>query len=149
MNLARLIFLEFIPRSADVGLLLLRVWLGLTMLFNHGLGKLKRFNEIAPHFPDPLSFGSQTSLAIAIFAEVVCSVLLIVGVVTRAALIPLMVTMLVAFIAVHRMQLAAQPSPPGSGELAFVYLAAFAALFIAGPGRFSLEERRPLPASTV
>jgi putative oxidoreductase len=151
MNLARLICLEFLPRSVDAGLLVLRVWLGLTMLINHGWQKAANFRQIAEKFPDPLSFGQETSLALAVFAETACSLLLIAGFITRIAVLPLMITMAVAFVSVHKSRLAVDSPPPGSGELAFIYLAAFVCLFIAGPGRYSLDERRapaagPAPA---
>jgi putative oxidoreductase len=144
MNLARLICLEFLPRSADLGLLVLRVWLGLTMLVNHGWQKVVTFRELSAKFPDPMSFGKETSLALVIFAEVVCSLLLIGGFITRVALLPLMTTMAVAFASVHQLQL----TGPKSGELAFIYLATFVCLFIAGPGRFSFDQKRsPAPKS--
>lgn len=139
MNLSRLIFLEFLPRSPDVGLLVLRLWLGLTMLLNHGVTKMMNFDSLAPKFADPLNFGSATSLALAIFAEVVCSLLVIFGLVTHVALLPLIFLLIVAFAGIHEMKL----SGPQSGELAFIYLAGFVALFIAGPGRYSFDERRP------
>ena len=46
----------------SLALLILRVWLGMTMLINHGVGKLTSFSEKAPDFPDPLGVGHATSL---------------------------------------------------------------------------------------
>jgi putative oxidoreductase len=45
--------------------------------------------------------------------------------------------MSVAFFLVHKMAL----KGPGSGELAFTYLAAFVVLLLAGPGRFALDAK--------
>jgi putative oxidoreductase len=132
------LLLDFLPRSHDIGLLLLRLWVGLTMAFNHGLAKVRNFGEMAKQFPDMLGFGSSTSLALVTFSELACGILVAVGLATRLALIPLIVTMGVAFVAVHKLQVA---PGPGSGELAFVYLGAFLTLFVAGAGRFSIDER--------
>ena len=133
----RLLLLDFLPRSADAGLLLLRVWLGLSLLLLHGLAKLKGFSEMSSKFPDPLGVGSPASLGMAIFAEVVCSVLITLGLFTRFAATVLAITMATAFFLVHKMAL----SGPSSGELAFIYLAGFVALLVAGGGRFAIDAK--------
>jgi len=129
--------LNFIPGSADAALLVLRLWLGLTMLLNHGWQKLMGFGEMAAKFSDPLGVGPTTSLVLAIFAEVICSILLALGVFTRFAALVLAITMGVAFYGVHGLKLVGQ----GSGELAFIYLAGFVTLFLAGGGRFGFDGR--------
>lgn len=119
------------------GLFVLRVWLGSSMLLNHGLGKLQKFESLRGDFPDPLGVGHVASLAMAIFAEFLCSLLLVLGLFTRFAALVLSVTMGVAFFMVHRTAL----SGAQSGELAFIYLAGFLALLVAGPGRFSIDQK--------
>jgi putative oxidoreductase len=59
------------------------------------------------------------------------------GLLGRFAAVGTGITMAVAFFLVHEAKLA---RGPGSGEMAFVYLAGFVALLIAGPGRFSLDQ---------
>ena len=132
----KILRLEFLPASPDASLLALRLWLGLTLLLNHGLGKLMKFGEMASEFPDPLGVGHTPSLVLAVFGEVVCSTLLVLGLFGRFAALGLTVNMAVAFLLVHQAKLA---MGPGSGELAFAYLAGFVALLIAGTGRFSLD----------
>ncbi len=127
--------LSFLPQSPDLALLLLRLWLGLSMLLLHGKGKLTGFSAMADKFPDPLGVGSQISLGMAVFAEVVCSALLVVGFLTRFAALMLAVTMAVAYFIQHKMAL----SGAGSGELAFIYLAGFLAILFAGGGKFAFE----------
>jgi putative oxidoreductase len=133
----KLLQLNFLPRSTDLALLVLRVWLGLTLLLNHGWEKLTTFSAHVDRFADPLGVGRPLSLSLAVFAEVVCSTLLVLGLWTRLAALVLTVLMSVAFLLVHQRVL----TGPGSGELAFVYLAGWVTLFMAGGGRFALDRR--------
>ena len=117
---------------ASTGLLLLRVAFGCFMLV-HGWQKLSGFSELADKFPDPIGMGSSLSLVMAIGAEVGCSILLILGLGTRLAVIPLASTMIVALFIVHG------ADPWKVKELAAIYLAAYAVIFVTGPGRCSLD----------
>jgi len=132
LNLLRL---SFVPQSADLGLLILRVSLGFSMLLLHGWTKFQNFSAIAPKFLPLFGLPSNISLGLAIFAEVVCSVLLIIGLFTRFAALNLTITMAVAFFIAHNGQFTGEKS----GELAFVYLAGFATLLFAGGGKFSAD----------
>lgn len=120
----------------DLGLLFLRVFAGGTMLLSHGIPKFMKFAQLAERFPDPLGVGSKFSLVLAVFAEVVCAVLLILGLATRLASVPLLSTMIVAFFVVHALD------PFAQKELAFLYGAIFLALAVSGPGNFSLDQIR-------
>jgi putative oxidoreductase len=122
-------------KKADSALLVLRLWLGLAIFFNHGLDKLMHFSDKSGKFPDVIGIGSTASLAFAVFAEVFCGAFVTLGLVTRLAALNLAITMLVAFAKVHQWKLTGEHS----GELAFLYLAGFVTLFIAGPGRFSAD----------
>ena len=128
--------LDFLPKSSDIALLILRIALAAQMLTAHGWGKLMSFSENADKFPDPLHVGNTTSAVLAILGEVVCSILLILGLFTRPAAIGSAITMAVAFLLVHGGKLSGE----GNGELAFLYLVGFLVILIAGPGRFSLDE---------
>lgn len=138
MNIRKLLQLDFLPRSADAGLLVLRLWLGLSLLLLHGWSKLTGFAQMSDKFPDPLGVGSTVSLALTVFAEVACAILIVPGLFTRAAALVQVILMSVAFFIVHKASLA---HGPGSGELAFIYLAGFVTLLVAGAGRFSLDAK--------
>lgn len=117
----------------DVGLLVLRISIGLMMLLGHGLPKLMEFSEKAGSFPDPLGVGSTLSLTLAIVGEVGGSILLVLGLGTRVGAVPFLVTMMVAVLVIHG------DDPWARKELALLYAVPALALLLAGPGRFSFD----------
>jgi len=119
----------------NLALLVMRLWLGAAMFFNHGLNKLIHFTSVAPDFPDPLHIGHQVSLSLVLLAEVIGSALLILGLLTRLAALLLVIDLFVAFLMVHQTAL----SSSNSGELAFIYLSGFFFLLIAGGGMISMD----------
>lgn len=131
-----LLNLSFLPRSTDLALLLLRLWLGLTMLILHGWPKLLKLTSGEHKFPDPLKIGATPSLSLAVAGEVVGAILLVLGLWGRLAALMLAITMGVAWGMTHQMKLTGE----GSGELAYIYLAGFLAIFFAGSGKFSLDK---------
>ena len=52
--------------TIDMGLLVLRVWAGLLLFFQHGLGKVTHFSQMSAHFPNPIHIGPLPSLLYAI-----------------------------------------------------------------------------------
>ena len=131
----RILRLEFLPVCVDAGLLLLRLWLGLSLLILHGSMKLGNFVAMSGKFADPFGVGKPATLGLAVFGEVVGSALLVLGLFSRFAALSCATVMVVAFLFVHKLVL----KGPGSGELAFIYLAGFVTLFVAGPGRFAID----------
>ena len=120
----------------DAGLLFARVSIGLLMLIEHGWPKLANFSERAETFSDPLGVGSQMSLTLAVGAEVFASILLILGLFTRAAAVPLIITMAVIVFLVQ----AGNPFAEfRSRELALLFGFTYMMFFLTGPGRFSLD----------
>ncbi|GHE51285.1 MULTISPECIES: DoxX family protein [Roseivirga] len=120
--------------SINIGLLLFRVGAS-AMMITHGWGKFERVINGDFRFGDPLGIGVEASLILAAFAEFVCSVLVILGLTTRLAAIPLIVTMLVAW------QVAHADDPFSSQEKAVFYLLSFLTILITGPGKYSLDQK--------
>src|SRR5688572_22887349 len=86
---------------ADIVLLLVRIGVAALML-SHGIPKLgKLFSGEPIKFADPIGVGVVPTLALAVFAEVVCSIFILTGLGTRLASIPPLITMLVAAVIVH------------------------------------------------
>ena len=122
---------SFRGNGVSLLILALRLFFGI-LFFTHGLDKLANFNELLPNFPDVLGFGSYMSLMVSIFCEFCCSLFLIAGLMVRLVTIPMIVSMGVAFFDIHD---AMMPE----GELSLIYLIVFLLLFLAGPGRYSLD----------
>ncbi|MFQ5805886.1 MAG: DoxX family protein [Phycisphaerae bacterium] len=118
---------------SSAGLLVLRVGLGSMMIGLHGWPKLAGFSEKAGSFPDPLGIGSTASFTLALGAEFFCSIAVVLGLLTRFAVIPLIITMAVAAFIFHA------NDPWAKKQLALVYLTPFVALLLCGGGQFSLD----------
>ncbi len=130
--------LLFVPNTANGagwGLFLLRIGLAVLMI-PHGYSKLnKLLSGDIGDFPDPLGVTPTVSLALTVFAEFVCSILLLCGAFTRFAAGVLIFCMLVIAFKVH------WADPLGDKEHALLYGFGYLALFFAGPGKFSVDER--------
>jgi len=130
--------LDFIPRSADLALLVLRLWLGLSMAFLHGWGKVAALFAGKNMFEKSmLGLGAWPEFALVTFAEFACALLVAIGLWTRLASFFVVVTMSVAFFMAHGMTL----SGPMSGEVAYLYLAGYLTVLIAGAGKFSADKK--------
>ncbi|HYF36322.1 MAG TPA: DoxX family protein [Prosthecobacter sp.] len=135
----KLLHLSFLPTSVDFGLLLLRLLTGVTMIWVHGWGKLTGFQSMVAKFPNPIpGTPNELALGLAVFAEVVCAGLIVLGLFTRLAAFILIINMSVAFFVIHKANLV---PGPGSGELALLYLGGFLVLFFTGAGRYSVDRR--------
>ncbi|NJY62466.1 DoxX family protein [Salinimicrobium sp. CDJ15-81-2] len=117
----------------DLGLLILRLGAGGLML-THGTPKLiTLFGGEEIVFADPMGIGMGVTLALTVFAEFICSILIILGLGTRIAAVPLMITMFTAAFVIH----AADPFQ--RKEMAIIYLLTFTVLLITGAGKHSLD----------
>lgn len=120
-------------KNIDFALLILRLTGGGFML-SHGIGKFfKLFGDDPIQFADPLGVGVTASLALTVFAEVLCALFLIVGFASRLSAIPLIITMLVAAFVVHA------NDGLGKQELPLLYTVAYLVIAIAGAGKYSID----------
>ena len=121
----------FRGKGVSAVILLIRLFFGV-LFFMHGLDKMSNFNELSYTYPSVFGLGSYMTLMLAIICEFACSMFLIVGLLTRIFLIPMIISMAVAFFDIHDGMMP-------EGELALIYLIVFLGVFIVGPGRFSVD----------
>jgi putative oxidoreductase len=119
----------------DWALLFLRVSSSLLLLQVHGLPKLLQFSEELQRIEDPLGLGAGPTLCLAIFAEVLCPLLILLGLCTRLACLPILVLLLVSLLLVHPQWSLAE------GQFAWLLLIIFSTLAISGAGRIALTRR--------
>ena len=144
MNTRPLLFgLPGPSRSLDAGLLVLRVGMFAMLALGHGLGKLpvsQGFidNTAGMGFPLPALFAWAAALS-----EFAGGLLLALGLLTRPAALLVAITMFVAYGLAHGFALSGE----GSGEMAVLYLVGAIALFLTGPGRYSVDAQLTRPAT--
>ena len=134
----------------SVGLLILRLGIA-GFLATHGWGKVQMLR--AGQFEmmgDPIGLGSRLSLWLLMGAEFVCSLLVMAGLGTRLAALPVVFAMGVAAFVAHghdpwtmeaaaKLFFAGQTKMILAKEPALIFLIVFLALAFTGAGRFSVD----------
>jgi len=118
--------------SLHFWLLILRIAVACLML-THGWPKMEKLLAGNMQFGDPLGIGSKASFVLVVFAEAICSVLILIGLATRLATIPLIINMVVVIFIVHAQD------PFGKKELPLLYLLIYITLLVLGPGKYSVD----------
>jgi putative oxidoreductase len=119
--------------KTDIGLLLLRVFAGLSMAFAHGMGKVPPSDGFIRGvgkmgFPMPELFAWSAGLS-----EFLGAILIAIGFLSRPSAFFLSITMLVAALIKHG------GDGFGSQEKPLLYAFVFILIMLAGPGRFSVD----------
>ena len=128
----KLLSTKYSAGAFNTAVLMLRLISGFLMM-NHGYGKLVHFTETAQHMPNLFHIGQNVTTALVIFAEFFCSLFIILGLFTRFACVPLIITMAYALFITHNADFF------GKGEVPTLYLVVFAVLLLVGPGRASVD----------
>ena len=118
--------------NSDLGILLLRLVFGGLFIY-FGYGKIEHYHQYMPTFKDYTGLGIKTSYNLVIFAEFFCGILVTIGLFTRLAVIPILITMIVVvFVALK-----------GKGfddkQLAFLFLILSVVIFVLGSGKYSAD----------
>lgn len=124
---------ELRETAREIGLFIFRVAVGAFMIAGHGYGKWMDFTEKAESFRDPIGLGAEWSLTLTVGAEFFCAALVVIGLATRIACIPLVIAMSVAAFVAHGGE------PFGEKEMALLYGVSFLFLMLAGPGKLSID----------
>lgn len=124
--------LDYHSLHTDLASLLLRLIVGGLFIY-HGYGKIAQYNEILPMFGDIIGIGSKLSFNLVIFAEFFCGIFVLLGFLTRITIIPIFITMTVAFFVAHA------KDPFMVKELSFLFWLLSFVVFILGSGKFSVD----------
>ena len=128
----KLLSTNYSAGAFNTAILFLRIVAGGLMLV-HGYDKMVHFNETAAQMMNFMGIGSKASTALVIFAEFFCSMLLILGLFTRLACIPLIICMSVALFMAHNGDFL------GKGQVATLFLICFIVLLLVGAGKASVD----------
>ncbi len=128
----RLLSTKYSAGAFNAAMLVLRIAAGALMM-KHGYDKLVNFAKYKADFMNFMGIGKAASLSLVIFAEFFCALFIIIGLFTRLAVIPLIITMCVALFKAHNADFM------GDGEMASLYLGAYLVLLLVGPGRVSVD----------
>lgn len=128
----KLLSTKYSASAFNIAMLILRVGLAALMI-PHGYDKLVHFGAYSEKFISFLGMGKSLSLALDIFAEFFCSIFVLIGLFTRLATIPLIITMIVAAAIAHKGEIF------GEGEHSTMYAVGFLVLLLVGPGKISVD----------
>jgi len=119
---------------SHIGLALLRIAPSIMML-THGIPKFQKIISGNLEFGDPIGIGAAPSLFLAVIAEFICPILIIIGFKTRWMAVPPAITMAVAAFVHHA------ADDFGTKEKAFLFLVIFVVIIMLGPGRYSIDRK--------
>jgi len=137
--------------NKDLGLLVLRLTLGLTMAIGHGIPKMAMLSQgTSVQFADPIGVGPFASLLLIVFAEVFAALFVAAGLFTRLSGIIVGTGLLVAAFVIHGANTFYPQFMPGPSvdvptvmapfqEYAFIYGMGFYSIAIMGAGKFSID----------
>ena len=128
----KLLSTHYSAGAFNTAMLFLRITAGGLMLV-HGYDKMVHFNETASHMMNFMGIGAKPTTALVIFAEFFCSLLVILGLFTRLACIPLIICMGVALFKAHNGEFF------GDGQVAALFLICFIVLLLVGAGKVSVD----------
>lgn len=123
---------KYSDNSMSFALLVLRLTVGALMI-PHGYNKLVNFASMSAKFVDPFHIGTNATVALVVFAEFFCAVFIVLGLMTRLATIPLIISMAIALWLGHQWKIF------GEGQNAALFLGGYIALLFAGPGKVSMD----------
>jgi putative oxidoreductase len=131
-KMRKLLSTKYSAGAFNTALLLLRI-VAAGLMLKHGYNKLSNFDGTVQHMMSFLGMSPKICTILVIFAEFFCSLFLIIGLFTRFACIPLIVTMAVALVKAHHNDFL------GEGEMAALYLGCFTVILLVGPGKISVD----------
>jgi len=137
------IYLRFTGYTySNMARLFMRLFVGI-MFMQFGIRHLMNFTQLSTDFPTVCGLSSVTCLSIMIIVEIVCSLFIMIGFLTRLSTIPPIASMIAAeYYIVH--DLLPHTSLYGldstqPGYLPIMFIGIYLFLLLAGPGKISLD----------
>lgn len=121
--------------SRDIVLLVFRVLVSLAMIHTHGLKKILDFSGTVANIPDPFGMGGQISASIAIIANIISPIFVILGLGTRLAILPILSVTLIGFFIVHA------KDPWAVKDIPLMYSLSYLLIVFLGAGKYSLDNK--------
>lgn len=124
----------------NLGRLFLRLFVGI-MLMQFGVRQLARFFEIREVFPAVLGMDSEASLIVMICIEIICSLFIMFGFLTRLMILPPFIAMIMAEYHLLHNSVAAPYllDWQQQGYLPIMFLGIYFFLALVGPGKISVD----------
>lgn len=122
--------------------LFMRLFVGV-MFMQFGISQLVHYNDLCYAFPSMLGLSHQTCLNIMIVIELICSLLIMVGFLTRFATIPAILAMIAAAVYIAG-DLIPETASWGitanqPGYIPIMFIGIFLFILLAGPGKISVD----------
>ncbi|MCH5318241.1 MAG: DoxX family protein [Paramuribaculum sp.] len=122
--------------------LFLRLFVGV-MFMQFGIRHLVGFDELRYSFPTIWGWSSETCLILVIIVEIICSLCIMVGFLTRIAVLPPIITMVAAeYYVLHDLlpdTFVYGMSSTAPGYLPIMFIGIYLFILLAGPGKISLD----------
>ena len=128
----KVLSIRFHDQQINIGIFILRVCIAM-LLIVHSCNLLSHLTERQDSFIELMGLNNPITIALALSAELICAILLLVGLGTRLILVPLIVTMSASILIVHQCNIFE------TGTTAFLYVTGFVVLFIIGAGKYSVD----------
>lgn len=127
---------------SNMARLFLRLFVGV-MFMQFGIRHLINFDTLRYTFPSVMGMGHETSLIIMICIELICSLFIMVGFLTRLSVILPIISMIIAeYHILHDLlpdTIAYTITSTQPGYLPLMFIGIYLFLLIAGPGKISLD----------
>ncbi len=111
-------------------LLVFRVLISAELMIAHGL---KKIGAGAENVPNPLNLPATFNQLFAVSANLFFPILIIAGLFTRLAILPILAVTLIGYFVVH------WNDSPLEKDMPFMYSVAFLLLLVLGPGKYSAD----------
>ncbi len=125
----------------NLGRLFLRLFVGL-MLLQFGVRQILNYDTISGSFPAVLGMASESTLIVMIIIEVVCSLFIMSGFLTRLMTLPPFIAMIISEFYILHDKLPQAPymlSWSHEGYLPIMFMGIYFFIMLVGPGKISVD----------